>query len=151
LQAARATVEAELQMALAVAECEAAKAKAHEAKKVIVILRKRGSEIDAGLRKLLEDYTAIQADMAALSNLGATRINSELVKANCRRAMRSALIPIRSDLEMPLVPPLERRTFSELVGAWAGTAERMIEAILKQPDATVAPAEPSSKQARRGR
>jgi hypothetical protein len=52
--------------------------------------------------------------MVTLANLGMTRLNPDLVKANCRRAFRAALIPIRTDLEMTLVQPLERRTFSDL-------------------------------------
>lgn len=138
MQAARGSVETELQMALAVAEREAVKEKAREAKKIVAALRKRGTDIHAGLLKLLEDYTAIQSDMSALSGLGVTRINPELVRAKCRRAMRAALMPIRTDLEMPMVPPLERCTFSDLAGAWAGTAERTIEAILKQAEETAA-------------
>ena len=77
--------------------------------------------------------------MATLSSLGMTKVNPELVKANCRRAFRAALIPIRTDLEMTLVPPLERRGFSDLVAAWSGNVEQTIRTILKD-DPEEAPA-----------
>ena len=74
--------------------------------------------------------------MATLANLGMTQINSELVKAkDCRRAFRAALIPIRTDLEMTLVPPLRRRRASLiLLCFWAGTTEQMIRTILSEPE-----------------
>ena len=152
LKAARCSVEAELQVTLAVAEREAVKERAREARKLLATFRKRGTAIEAGLRKALADYTGIQADMATLANLGMTRINSGLVKANCRRAFRAALIPIRQDLEMTLVPPLERRSFADLVAAWGGTTERLINGILNEPEEIPAHTQPAEalEQARAG-
>ena len=141
LQAARASIEAEVQVAQATAETEARKERACEAKKIVAIFRKRGSEIDTGLRKLLEDYTAIQTDVSALSGLGATQINPRAVKVNCERALRAALM--RTGLELPPVPPLERRTFTELVGSWSIGAERWIEAVLKETEETATQTETS--------
>jgi hypothetical protein len=100
MKAARASIDAEVQLVQTTAAAEARRDKAREAQKILEALRKRGADMDAGLRKLVEDYTAIQADMATLCALGATKINPELVGANCRRAMRSALQPLRADLEM---------------------------------------------------
>ena len=143
LQAAHAAVESEIQLALAAAETEAARERAKEAKKVLAIFRKRGAELDGEVQKLLRGYDAIQQDMSALAGLGATRINPQMVKANIRRAMRSALMPVRTDLEIPPMPPLERRTFSALVGAWAGAAERWIDGILNEPEGDLAPTQPA--------
>jgi hypothetical protein len=143
LQAARKSIEAELQIALTLIEREAVKEKAREAKKILAVFSKRGAAIEAGLRKVLADYMGIQTDMATLANLDMTRINPELVKANCKRAFRAALIPIRTDLEMTLVPPLERRGFADLVDAWAGSAERLINAILNEPEEVSAPTPPA--------
>ena len=143
LQAARKSIEAELQIALTLIEREAVKQKAREAKKILAMFSKRGAAIEAGLRKVLADYMGIQTDMATLANLDMTRINPELVKANCKRAFRAALIPIRTDLEMTLVPPLERRGFADLVDAWAGSAERLINAILNEPEEVSAPTPPA--------
>ena len=143
LKAARCSVEAELQVTLAVAEREAVKERAREARKLLATFRKRGAAMEAMLRKILADYYGIQADMATLANLGMTRINPGLVKANCRRAFRAALIPIRQDLEMTLVPPLERRSFANLVAAWAGTTERLINGILNEPEGVSAPTQPA--------
>jgi hypothetical protein len=131
MQAARASIEAEVQMVQSAAAAEALKDKARKAQKILGVLRKRGADMDASLRKILEDYTAIQADMALLCALDATKVNPELVRAVCRRAMRSALQPVRTDLEMPAMPPSERRTFVQLVGPWADSAERTIAATLK--------------------
>jgi hypothetical protein len=39
-----------------------------------------------------------------------------------------------TDLGLPLVPPLARRTFSQLVGGWSGTAERWIDTVLQEPE-----------------
>ena len=142
LQAARASVESELQMVQSVANRETLKEKAREAKKIVERLRNRGPNIGQALRTALQEYAALQEDMASLAGLGMTRITGELVRANCRRTMRAALMPIRTDLEMPIVPPLERRTFSELVGAWSGTAERWIESVLNQPEAVTSQVEP---------
>jgi hypothetical protein len=44
---------------------------------------------------------------------------------------------------MTLVPPLERRSFADLVGAWAGTTERLINAILNEPKKVSAPTQPA--------
>ena len=139
LKAARSSVEAELQTALVLERTEETKSKAREAQKILATFSKRGAAIEAGLRKVLADYAGIQADMATLSDLGMTKVNPELVKANCRRAFRAALIPIRTDLEMTLVPPLERRGFSDLVAAWSGNVEQTIRTILKD-DPQEAPA-----------
>jgi hypothetical protein len=141
LQAARVSIEAELQMAVAVIEREAVKEKAREAKEIVATCRKRGSELDVGLRKLVEDYLAIQGDVAALTRLGATRINPELVRVNCLRALTAALM--QTDLGLPLVPPLARHSFSELVGGWSNTAERWIETALTPPEESVAQTEPT--------
>src|SRR5262249_38062480 len=116
MKAARASIDAEVQLVQTAAAAEARKNKAREAQKILETLRKRSTDIDAALRKLVEDYTAIQADMAALCALGATKVNPELVRAVCRRAMRSALQPVRTDLEVSSMPPSERRTFLQLVG-----------------------------------
>ena len=94
LQAARKSIEAELQIALTVIEREAVKEKAREAKKILAVFSKRGAAIEAGLRKVLADYMGIQTDIAMLANLGMTRISPQLVKSNCKRAFRAALIPI---------------------------------------------------------
>jgi hypothetical protein len=80
------------------------------------------------------NYTAIQTDVSALSGLGATQVNPRAVKVNCERALRAALM--RTGLELPPVPPLERRTFTQLVGAWSIGAERWIEAVLKETEET---------------
>jgi len=120
-----------MQATLVAAEVEVRKEKAREAHKILATFRKRGAEIDNGLRKLLQEYMAIQADMSALCALGVTRLSPDLVRANSRRAIRSALQPIRADLEMSPMPPSEQRTFSLLVVPWADSAERTINAILK--------------------
>jgi hypothetical protein len=147
LQAARASIEAEIKMAVAAAERDAVKAKARKAKDILATLRKRGAAIETGLRNVLADYAGIQADMAMLADLGMTRINPELVKANCRRAFRASLTPIRTDLEMTLVPPLERRSFGNLVGAWSGNVERTIGAILNDDPQEVPAEEPADPAA----
>lgn len=140
LQSAREGIEGEIQQAIAIVNREATREKAREARKLLATFRQRGREMDTALHKLLDDYAGIASDMATLTSFGVTRINGEMVKANCRRAMRSALIPIRQDLEMTLVPPLERRSFSDLVSAWSGTAEQIIKTILHEPEETTAPA-----------
>src|SRR5215471_6827775 len=86
MKAARASIDAEVQLVETAAAAQARKDKAREAQKILETLRKRGTDIDAALQKLVEDYTAIQADMAVLCGLGATKVNPELVRANCRRA-----------------------------------------------------------------
>ncbi len=144
LQAARASVEAELRMAQVVADREAVKGKAREAKKIVERLRSRGPSIGQALHRALNEYVAIQSDMAALAGLGMTRINPELVKANCRRAFRAALTPIRTDLEIALVPPLERRGFTELVATWADATEQTIEIILNEPEDVSASTAPTA-------
>jgi hypothetical protein len=86
----------------------------------------RLAEQDNGVCKLLADYAKISTTMARLADLGATRISGELAKANTRRALMAALIPIRNDLELKLLPPGERRTFSDLVRIWSASIEQAI-------------------------
>ena len=141
LQAARASVEAEAQMVLAVADREAVKEKAREAKKVLARFRKRGSSIQEAVRKLIDEYQAGHADAVALSNLG-VMINPEIVRVNSARALRSALMPLRKELGLSLVPPLERHRFPDLFGSWTDSAERQISVILNEPpEVLTAPAE----------
>jgi hypothetical protein len=90
--------------------------------------------------KLLADYAKVSTTMARLADLGATRISGEMVKANTRRALMAALIPIRNDLELKLLPPGERRTFSDLVRVWSAGIEQTISR--NDPQETPAPAAP---------
>jgi hypothetical protein len=78
--------------------------------------------------------------MAEFDRLGVTRISGEVVKANCRRALKTALMPVRTDIEIPLTPPLERRSFSDLASAWALSIEQAINR--NDPQKAPAPAEP---------
>jgi hypothetical protein len=126
LEAAREAIKGEIQQALAAADREAARERAREARKILEKFRQLGAEIDNGVRKLLTDYEKISTTMARLADLGATRISGEMVKANTRRALMAALIPIRNDLELKLLPPGERRTFSDLVRIWSASIEQAI-------------------------
>jgi predicted amino acid dehydrogenase len=126
LQAARAAVEIEIQEALAATDREAARQRAREARQILESFRQLGAEIDNGARKLLSDYAKISTTMARLVDLGAARISGEMVKANARRALMAALIPIRNDLELKLLPPGERRTFADLVRVWSASIEQAI-------------------------
>jgi DNA repair exonuclease SbcCD ATPase subunit len=126
LEAAREAIKGEIQQAQAAADAEKTRERAREARKVLESFRQLGAEIDNSARKLLADYARISSTMAALADLGATRISGEMVKANCRRALMAALIPIRNDLELKLLPPGERRTFSDLVRVWSASIEQAI-------------------------
>jgi DNA repair exonuclease SbcCD ATPase subunit len=126
LEAAREAIKEEIQQAVAAADREAARERAREARKILESFRQLGAEIDNGVRKLLADYEKISTTMARLADLGATRISGEMVKANTRRALMAALIPIRNDLELKLLPPGERRTFSDLVRVWSASIEQAI-------------------------
>jgi vacuolar-type H+-ATPase subunit E/Vma4 len=64
LQAARSSIEAELQAAIATVKWEAKKKRAREAKKIVANLRQRGPNIGLALRTALQEYDALQEDMA---------------------------------------------------------------------------------------
>jgi len=134
-QAARASLESELQTALALERNEETKAKAREARKIVARLRSRGADVDATIRKLLDEYNSIASDVAALINLGASQINLRLVQLGCERALRAKLMSIK-ELELRPVAPLERREFASLVDAWTAGAERWINLILKAEEPT---------------
>jgi hypothetical protein len=142
LEAAREAIKVEIQQALAAADREAARERAREARRILESFHQLGAEIDNNVRKLLTDYEKISTTMARLADLGATRISGEMVKANTRRALMAALIPIRNDLELKLLPPLERRTFSDLVRAWCAGIEQTINR--NDPQETPAPAAPDT-------
>jgi vacuolar-type H+-ATPase subunit E/Vma4 len=126
LEAAREAIKGEIQQALATADHEAARERMREARKIVDSFRGIGREIDDDMRRVLENYKKISIVMAQLTNLGVVRFSGEVVRANVRRAMRSSLISIHRDLEMALVPPLERKTFDGIVTAWVSNIERMI-------------------------
>ena len=131
LQAARVSVEAELVTALAVIEREAEKARAGEAREINEVFRKRGVDLDAGIRTFVDNYRSLRDDAAALANLGVRSINPELVRVNTLRALSAALQG--TDLGLPLVPPLQRHSFSSLVDKWANFADRHIATVLGEP------------------
>lgn len=135
LQSARAAIEGELQMAMAVADHETMKEKAREAKKIVAQLRNRGADVDATIRKLIDEYDSIVADVAALAALGASQINLRLVQLGCERALRAKLASIK-ELELRPVAPLERREFASLTDAWAAGGERWINSILNAEEPT---------------
>jgi hypothetical protein len=126
LEAALESSKAELLQAQAEANREVARKRMKEAREIVASFRGIGAEIDDNMRKVLAGYQKIQTVMAQLTNLGVVRFSGEVVRANVRRAMRSSLLPIHRDLEMSLVPPLERRTFRQIVSAWVANIERMI-------------------------
>jgi hypothetical protein len=126
LEAALENSKAELLQAQAEANREAARERMKEARRIVDEFRGIGAEIDDNMRKVLAGYQKIQTVMAQLTNLGVVRFSGEVVRANVRRAMRSSLISIHRDLELPLMPPLERRTFDGVVTAWVSNIERMI-------------------------
>jgi hypothetical protein len=105
---------------------EAARERMKEARKIVDQFRGIGREIDDDMRRVLENYKKIPMVMAQLTNLGVVRFSGEVVRANTRRAMRSSLVSICRDVETSLVPPLERRTFDQIVSAWVANIERMI-------------------------
>jgi hypothetical protein len=112
--------EGEIQQARAAADAEKARERAREARKILESFRQLGVEID-------NDVCAkISTTMAMLADLGATRITGEMVKADARRALMAALISIRDDLELKLLPPGERRTFAGLVRACSASIEQTI-------------------------
>lgn len=124
-------------MALAVAEREAVKEKAREAKKIVAQLRNRGADVDATIRKLIDEYNSIAGDVAALAALGASQINPRLVQLGCATALRAKFMSIK-ELELQPVAPLERREFVSLTNTWAVGTERWINSILNEPaEATV--------------
>jgi hypothetical protein len=126
LEAALENSKAELLQAQAEANREAARERMKEARRIVDEFRGIGAEIDDNMRKVLAGYQKIQTVMAQLTNLGVVRFSGEVVRANVRRSMRSSLISIHRDLELPLMPPLERRTFDSVVTAWVSNIERMI-------------------------
>ena len=128
-------------MALAVAEREAVKEKAREAKKPSGVvghrLGARGADVDATIRKLIDEYNSIAGDVAALAALGASQINPRLVQLGCATALRAKFMSIK-ELELQPVAPLERREFVSLTNTWAVGTERWINSILNEPaEATV--------------
>jgi hypothetical protein len=118
--------EGEIQQARAAADAEKARERAREARKILESFRQLGAEIDNDVCKLLADYAKISTTMAMLTDLGTTRITGEMVKADARRALMAALIPIRDDLELKLLPPGERHTFARLVRACSASIEQTI-------------------------
>jgi hypothetical protein len=112
LEAALESSKAELIQAQNEVNREAARERMNEARMIVAGFRGIGAEIDDNMRKVLGGYQKIQAVMAQLTNLGVVRFSGEVVRANVRRAMRSSLISIHRDLEMALVPPLERHEHS---------------------------------------
>ena len=151
LQAARASIEVELQMATSLAEREVVKQKAREAKRIVAQLRDRGADIDATMCKLINEYNSIADDVAALAALGASQINLRLVQLGCERALRAKLMSIK-ELELRPVAPLERREFASLTDAWAAGAERWINSILKadEPTTPAGADRPVAEQAQAG-
>ena len=131
LKTARVGVEAELATAVAIKRAEEAKSKAREAQEVLRIFRERGSAIDQAFQRAIDEYFNLLADAQRLENLGAT-INADLVGANCRRVVRAALRRLKIE-GVDAVPPLDRHSFSELTGKWAGTADRWIAGVLGEP------------------
>jgi hypothetical protein len=126
LEAALESSKSELLQAQAEANREVARERMKEAREIVASFRGIGREMDADMSRVLENYKKISIVMAQLTNLGVVRFSGEVVRANTRRAMRSSLISIHRDLEMALVPPLERRTFDQIVSAWVANIERMI-------------------------
>jgi hypothetical protein len=150
LQAAREGIEAEIRMALAAADREEVREKAREAKKIVARLRNRGADVDATIRKLIEEYNSIADDVAALSALGVSQVNLRLVQLGCERALRAKLTSIK-DLQLQPVAPLERREFASLTDTWAVGAERWINSILNEPaKAMVQMLAPVAEQAQAG-
>jgi hypothetical protein len=126
LEAALESSKAELLQAQAEANREVARERMREARKILDDFCGIGREIDDDMRRVLENYKKISIVMAQLTNLGVVRFSGEVVRANVRRAMRSSLISVHRDLEMGPVPPLERRSFDQIVSAWVANIERMI-------------------------
>jgi hypothetical protein len=148
LQAARASIEAEINIALATADREAARERAREAKKLLEEFRQLGVETDDGVRKLLANYARLHSMMAEFDSLGVTRISGEVVKANLRRALRTSFIQVRQDLEIPSMPPLERRTFGDVIRAWAASIQQGIaRADPPEAPAPTPPVAPIEQQA----
>lgn len=130
LQVARAGVEGELAAALALEKTEENKARAREAREINAIFRKRGADLDTGIRAFVDNYKSLRDDAAALANLGVRSINSELVRVNSLRSLIAALQ--RTDLGLPMVPPLQRHSFASLVEKWASMADGWIASVLSE-------------------
>lgn len=133
LQAARAAVESELHDALQVAERGQTRERARKARVIIAAARKRGADLDRELQSAVANFLAIERDLSALAELGAGRVSRDLVRVHIDRALRAALMRLPS-LNLLLVPPRERRTFSELISGWTSNSDRWADDVLKGPD-----------------
>jgi hypothetical protein len=110
----RATAEQDLHVAQ----------EADRAKRALAALaeyRKLGTRLDATAAAFLKAYTDFAAHHQVFRELGYNHPTQMMVRTGCRRALLSALIG--TDLQVELLPPPERHTFSYLVDAWSRGVE----------------------------
>jgi hypothetical protein len=95
-----------------------------------------GKGCDAALELLISASTDLRSGITAMNRLGCSHPSHAQLDALGSLALRSAIMATPWARDIERVGPLEKKTFSGLVAAWAAQVERSISARLAdvQPD-----------------
>ena len=132
LEVARTAAEAELKISLRLTQQDLFRESARKTKELVRKARQRGLDLDREIRSFVDNFLQIESDLSSLSDASGNRTNRELVKINIERALRAGLMRIPA-LKL-IVPPNERRLFSQLIDAWTANADRWADEILNASD-----------------